>query len=128
MYTVLDKDTIEMKIIPHLPLPKRGFPPRVPLVEIVNTILYKLKTGVQWHQLPFFEEKPLSWESVYYHYRKWCVSGVWKACWVGFLNKHKSNFDLSSVDLDGSHTPAIRGGEQVEYQGRKNVRRPMPFI
>lgn len=23
------------------------------------------------------------------------------------------------MDIDGSHTPAIRGGEQVEYQGRK---------
>nr|WP_103864480.1 IS5 family transposase [Aquimarina sp. I32.4] len=122
MYSVLDKYTIEMEIIPHIPLAKRGFPPTVPLVEIVNAILYKLKTGVQWHQLPtqiFFEGKSLSWESVYYHYRKWCVSGVWKSCWVGFLTKHKSNFDLSSVDLDGSHTPAIRGGEQVEYQGRK---------
>ena len=31
-------------------------------------------------------------------------------------------FDLSSVDLDGSHTPAIRGGEAVEYQGRKKGR------
>lgn len=122
MYTVLDKDTIEMEIIPHIPLPKRGFPPTVPLVEIVNAILYKLKTGVQWHQLPtqvFFEEKALSWESVYYHYRKWCVNGVWKACWIGVLDRHKSGLDLSSVDLDGSHTPAIRGGEQVEYQGRK---------
>jgi transposase len=27
--------------------------------------------------------------------------------------------DLSSVDLDGSHTTAIRGGEAIEYQGRK---------
>ena len=26
---------------------------------------------------------------------------------------------MSSVDLDGSHTPALRGGEQVAYQGRK---------
>lgn len=26
---------------------------------------------------------------------------------------------MSSVDLDGSHTPAIRGGEAVGYQGRK---------
>ena len=26
---------------------------------------------------------------------------------------------MSSVDLDGSHTPAIRGGEEVGYQGRK---------
>ena len=31
-------------------------------------------------------------------------------------------FDLSSVDLDGSHTPAIKGGEAVEYQGRKKGR------
>lgn len=52
MYTVLDKNTIEMEIIPHIPLAKRGFQPTVPLVEIVNAILYKLKTGVQWHQLP----------------------------------------------------------------------------
>ena len=122
MYTVLDKDTIEMEIIPHIPLAKRRFPPTVPLVEIVNAIFYKLKTGVQWHQLPtkvFFKEKPLSWESVYYHYRKWSLNGVWKTCWIGFLDKHKSKLDLSSVDLDGSHTSCIRGGEQVGYQGRK---------
>lgn len=122
MYSVLDKDTIEMEIVPYLPMPKRGFPPTVPLVEIVNAILYKLKTGVQWHQLPtevFFKEKTLSWESVYYHYRKWCVTGVWKTCWIGVLDRHKSGLDLSSVDLDGSQTPAIRGGEEVEYQGRK---------
>jgi hypothetical protein len=42
MYTVLDKDTIEMKIISHIRLRKRGFPPRVPLGEITNAILYKL--------------------------------------------------------------------------------------
>lgn len=122
MYTVLDKNTIEMEIIPHIPLAKRGFQPTVPLVEIVNAILYKLKTGVQWHQLPtrvFFEQRPLSWEVVYYHYRKWCVNGVWKSCWISLLEKHKSFLDLSSADLDGSHTPAVRGGEQVEYQGRK---------
>lgn len=122
MYTVLDKDTIEMEIIPHIPLAKRGFQPTVPLVEIVNAILYKLKTGVQWHQLStrvFFGQRPLSWEAVYYHYRKWCVNGVWKSCWISLLEKHKSFLDLSSADLDGSHTPAVRGGEQVEYQGRK---------
>lgn len=65
MYSVLDNDTIE--IVPYLPMPKRGFPSTLPLVESVNAILYKLKTGVQWHQLPtevFFKEKTLSWESV----------------------------------------------------------------
>ncbi len=122
MYTVLDKDTIEMEILPHIPRTKRGFPPTVPLVEIVNAILYKLKTGVQWHQLPvkaLFEQSPLTWNAVYYHYRKWCLSEALKSCWIQFLKSHKQDLDLSSVDLDGSHTPTIRGGADVEYQGRK---------
>jgi len=125
MYKVLDKDTIEMEIVPHIPLPKRGFAPTAPLYEIVNAILYKLKTGVQWEYLPtasLFSQKVLSWQSVYHHYRKWCRSGAFMDCWVAILKRYRGMFDLSSVDLDGSHTPAIKGGEAVEYQGRKKSR------
>lgn len=125
MYSVLDKDMIEMEIVPIIPRTKRGFQPTVPLAEIVNAILYKLKTGVQWHQLPvraLFSVTALSWQSVYHHYRKWCLSGTWKDCWIKFLHRHRAELDLSSVDLDGSHTPAIRGGHEVEYQGRKKRR------
>lgn len=113
---------IESSIVCHLPTPRRGFGPTVPLREIVNAILYKLKSGVHWSLLPvraLFSGKVLSWQSVYYHYRKWCLSGSWKHCWIKFLSGHKGDLDLSSVDLDGSHTPAIRGGDRVEYQGRK---------
>lgn len=125
MYSVLDKDIIEMEILPFLPRTKRGFPPTVPIDEIINAILYKLKTGVQWHLLPvgaLFSGGSICWQAVYYHYRKWCVRGVWEDCWINFLKCHKADLDLSSVDLDGSHTPAIRGGEAVEYQGRKKRR------
>jgi len=66
-----------------------------------------------------FEQDRLTWNAVYYHYRKWCLSNTIKDCWIIFLNAHKEDLDLSSVDLDGSHTPAIRGGVEVEYQGRK---------
>jgi len=52
MYLVFDKDTIEREIIPHLPVSERGFAPQAPLYEIVNAILYKLVTGVQWAYLP----------------------------------------------------------------------------
>lgn len=34
-------------------------------------------------------------------------------------DRHKDH--LSSVNLDGSHTPAKRGGENVEYQGRRSA-------
>lgn len=125
MYFVLDKDMIEKSIVAYLPEPSRGFAPTVALAEIVNAILYKLKSGVHWRLLPvkaLFSNKVLSWQSVYYHYRKWCLSETWKNCWVKFLDKHKNKLDLSSVDLDGSHTPAKRGGEAVEYQGRKKAK------
>ena len=47
------------------------------------------------------------------------MSDTLKLGWIQFLKVHKQDLDLSSVDLDGSHTPAIRGGVDVEYQGRK---------
>ena len=39
--------------------------------------------------------------------------------WVRLLDKHRNELDMSGVDLDGSHTAALRGGEEVGYQGRK---------
>lgn len=35
------------------------------------------------------------------------------------LSINKSKLDISSVQLDGSHTPAERVGEAVAYQNRK---------
>ena len=44
---------------------------------------------------------------------------AWKSCWIELLKANKSYLDLSSGDLDGTHTTALRGGEEVGYQGRK---------
>ncbi len=45
------KNQIETLILPFIPKNRRGFAPKVDLAEIVQCILYKLKTGVQWHSL-----------------------------------------------------------------------------
>jgi hypothetical protein len=45
--------------------------------------------------------------------------GSLEKCWIELLKKYKSSFDLSVVNMDGSHTSSIRGGEEVAYQGRK---------
>jgi hypothetical protein len=50
MYQALGKDTINAEIISHLSMAKRGFKTKNCLLEIVNNILYKLKTGCQWHK------------------------------------------------------------------------------
>jgi transposase len=122
MYQVLSKDIIENEIIPHLPVAKRGFKTKSSLVELVNCILYKLKTGVQWAYLPvkqLFSEYVLHYKTVFNRYRQWCKSGSWEHCWIMILSKYKSLLDLSSCDIDGSHTKAIKGGEEVGYQKRK---------
>lgn len=70
MCSVLDKYTIEMEIVPNIPKTKRGFPPSAPLEEIINAILYKLKTDVQLKYLPvkaLFTSVTLSWQSVCHH-------------------------------------------------------------
>ena len=118
MYTVLDKDTIKNEILPHLSKTKRGYVTQSCLIEVVNAILYKLKTGCQWALLPvkaLFSGKVLSHGAVYHHYNKWSKSSMW----VKLLDKYRNELDMSSVDLDGSHTSALRGGEEVGYQGRK---------
>lgn len=122
MYQVLDKDTIISEILPYLPKAKRGFCTKSNRVEIVNSILYKLKTGCQWYMLPvksLFTDAPLSYKTIFGHFRKWCKSGIWQQIWIHLLDKYRTYLDMSSVDLDGSHTPAMRGGEKVAYQGRK---------
>src|SRR5690606_22167676 len=87
-------------------------------------IIYRLKTGCQWRNLPmkqFFRIK-YEWESVYYHYKKWCKEGSWERLWQHTLSKYKHMLDMSSVQLDGTHTPCKRGGAAVDYQGRKKCK------
>lgn len=122
---ILNKDTIERWIIPHLTRGKRGFDVSVPVVEIVAAILYRLKTGCQWRELPlkeFFSDKSLTWNSVFYHFNKWSKAGCWQKVWINLLKSNYKYLDLSSVELDGSHTPAKNGGAAVGYQGRKACR------
>jgi transposase len=119
---ILSKDMIEQWILPHLSTGKRGFSGKVPLYQIVLLILYRLKTGCQWRQLPvhqFFEQESLTWQGVYYYFNRWSKLGCWQKVWINLLARHHAYLDLSSAQLDGSHTPAKNGGEAVGYQKRK---------
>jgi putative transposase len=43
--------------------------------EVLNAILYVLRTGCQWHLLP--HDFP-PYQTVFYHFRQWQRSGVWE--------------------------------------------------
>ena len=119
---IMDKAMIEKWILPHLTVGTRGFATTVPLTEIVECIFHRLKTGCQWRELPtkqFFTDKRLHWNSVFYYYNKWSKTDCWRTIWINILTKNRQFLDMSSVEFDGSHTPAKNGGDAVGYQGRK---------
>lgn len=91
---------------------------------MVQAILYRLKTGCQWQELPMkqFFTKKYKWTSVYYHFRKWSKDGSWDKIKQRVFSKYKHALDLSCIQLDGSHTPCKRGGEAVAYQGKKKCK------
>ena len=94
-------------------------------LEVVLAIFYRLKTGCQWRELPvrqFVTRKGTVWNSIYYHCSRWCKDGSWERAWYHVLGKYRMYLDLSCINLDGSHTRALRGGEAVGYQGRKKGR------
>jgi len=63
-------------IRPFFPRAKKKGRPRVhPMKEIVNAILYILRTGAAWELLP--KDFPPH-QTVYGYYRKWVLSGFWQ--------------------------------------------------
>src|SRR5215210_8967926 len=43
--------------------------------DVVNAILYFVRTGCQWRNIPHDEFPP--WGTVQYYYRRWRVDGTW---------------------------------------------------
>ena len=122
MIRILDKATICRLILPHLSTAKRGFVCRTHLAHVVNAILYKFKTGVQWKFLPVAALIPgakIKYGAVFHHFRKWAKDGSWAAVRRAVGTELKGLLDLSLAFFDGTHTPAARGGKGVGYQRRK---------
>ena len=112
-------------IIPYLSVGKRGFKSKLCLIKVVLLVLKRLKTGCQWRELvvkEYFDEGEACWQSIYYYFNKWSKDGSFKRVWINLLQSNKNLIDLSTAQLDGSHTPAKRGGGSVGYQGRKSCK------
>ena len=119
---MLDKNIIKNEIIPYLTV---GSGLELDLLEVVQAIFYRLKTGCQWREMPtkqFISRKGTTWNAIYHHYRNWCKNGCWKKVWLNIIKKYKMYLDLSCINLDGSLTRAFRGGESVKYNGRKKYK------
>ena len=69
----------------------------------------------------FSEGIPLKYNAVYYHYRQWCKKRIWLNLWIALLSNHKGHLNLSTIQIDGSHTICKQGGQSSGYQERKKA-------
>jgi transposase len=103
------------KIEPFLPKPKaprkgrrRGRPPK-PHRVVFEGILWILKTGARWQDLPkdFGVSPSVCWKRL----RAWEEQGVWLRLWRAFLSEldQRGRLDWQECFLDGSFAPAKKG-------------------
>lgn len=52
-----------------------GRPVTVEIRQVINGIVYLVRTGCQWRNLPYSFPK---WYIVYYHFRKWTKDNTWQ--------------------------------------------------
>jgi len=92
--------------------------------EIVNGILYVLRSGCPWRSLP--RDLP-AWGTVYYYFRKWQREGVWdrvlEALRLQMRTKEGRNAEPSAgvIDSQSIKTSAVRGPEKGYDAGKKNL-------
>ena len=111
---------------PLLPVSTVGRPRQVSLRQVVNAILYVLKTGCQWRQLP--REFP-AWTAVYYYFYRWTQDGTWERLnhtlrsrlrQKGGRHKHPTGACLDSQSVKGTAVPGVRGYDAGKHvNGRK---------
>jgi transposase len=79
--------------------------------QIVNAILWILRTGSPWRDLP---DEYGSWNSVYPRFRRWTERGIWQRVFIQ-LSEDK---DLENIMIDGTyirahqHAAGAKGGRE----------------
>ncbi len=83
----------------------------------VDAVIYVLKTGIPWEDLPVRYGKP---NTVWKRFDRWCAKGVWEK-----LAKALSDPDLEEIHLDSSsvkaHPVSSTGRRQPAEKKKKHT-------
>ena len=111
-------------IEPHLPRPRRspkGGRPRVIHRDVVDGILWVLKTGARWRDLPDgYPSGSTCWRRL----RAWDEDGTWLRMWRAFLGQldARGRLQWENTFIDGSFASAKKGALTSAKRPAERVR------
>ena len=92
--------------------------------EIVNGILYVLRSGCPWRLLP--NDLP-AWGTVYHYFRKWRIEGIWDHVLETLRQRMRQQQgrdkepSAAVIDSQSIKTSAVRGPAKGFDMGKKNL-------
>ena len=96
-------------LLPELKASPRGGPKPIPNRPVFEGMLWILRTGARWQDLPErFPSPSTCWRRL----RDWEAQDVWLKAWRGFLAQldARGEWAWSEAFADGSFAPAKKGG------------------
>ena len=96
---------------PLIPVPSTGRPMKWQLIDVINAILYLVRTGCQWRYIPSHFPP---WQTVFYHFNRWKKDGTWK-------NIHDSLVKMTRVTSGRNPDPSAG---IIDSQSAKTTENP----
>jgi len=110
---------------PLIPVPPRRPDgrgrPRIDDREILNGVLWIMRTGAPWHDMP---DRYPSYQTCHRRFQEWVRSGVFEQILVALATdlRDRGGLDLSECFIDGTFVIAKKGAQGWERPSGAKVR------